>query len=788
MGKRVIFTLLDGSLAQGFPVVLRIWDDDAPPNAELQIYGQLPPSPKISTSLSKWQQDFHHRVENLPSHQFRSHRATARRKGQSFSDSSARQLKNDLNQWLNSGLLEWKIIRDSLQQHLSLDDEIRVILQTQALQLRQLPWQAWELFDTHYSKAEIALGATKYQSSGKIPVATKKVRILAVLGNSHNINIQFDRQVLERLQAQGAEIKFLQKPSKKHLIEQLWDEKGWHIFFFAGHSFTGEDGIGWFEINQGESLEIDELKNALSKAIECGLQLAIFNSCDGLGLANQLAYLHLPQSLVMREPVPDSVAQEFLRHFLTAFAGGKSLYAAVREARKKLEDNWNKDYPGVSWLPVICQNSPDLPLTWKQLQYQTDNPALPAIEAPKKHLAARIFSHPVLIASLAVTALVLGVRHQGWLQRLELPAFDQMLLLRADDKPDPRILVITIDRADLQYQDSMGMERKGSLSDAALTQVLDKLEPHQPRVIGLDIFHDFPFSHQQARLASRLRDQGNFIAVCKHNLGDEGVQPPPGVPQDQDRLGFADLAVDNDSVIRRHLLAVADYRNSPCSTQISLSLRLALRYLMLEGLDIQLHRTSDGNLQLVNTKLKLLKGNAVGYQQLGGEQMLLNYRTRDPQKVASTVTLTKILTGDFNPKLLEDRIVLIGVIDPSVRDLHYTPYSIIGQPNQEMPGVFVQAQMVSQLVGAVLDRRPLLGVLPVWGDAVLIWGSSLVGGAIAWRIRSRLYLGVAVATVIVTLSSISFVFFVVESTLVPLVPSALALVATVGSVLVYQKF
>jgi hypothetical protein len=92
--------------------------------------------------------------------------------------------------------------------------------------------------------------------------------------------------------------------------------------------------------------------------------LAIFNSCDGLGLANQLADLGLPQSIVMREPIPDSVAQVFLTHFLDEFIGEKkSLYASVREARLSLE-RFEKDYPGVVWLPVICQNLTAEPLIW----------------------------------------------------------------------------------------------------------------------------------------------------------------------------------------------------------------------------------------------------------------------------------------------------------------------------------------------------------------------------------------------------------------------------------------
>jgi cysteine sulfinate desulfinase/cysteine desulfurase-like protein len=41
----------------------------------------------------------------------------------------------------------------------------------------------------------------------------------------------------------------------------------------------------------------------------------------------------------MREPVPDIVAQEFLKHFLVAFSSGQSLHLAVREARQRLENS-----------------------------------------------------------------------------------------------------------------------------------------------------------------------------------------------------------------------------------------------------------------------------------------------------------------------------------------------------------------------------------------------------------------------------------------------------------------
>jgi hypothetical protein len=78
-----------------------------------------------------------------------------------------------------------------------------------------------------------------------------------------------------------------------------------------------------------------------------------------LGLAAELISIQLPQAIVMREPVPDIIAQQFLKNFLVAFGSGLPLYRAVRSAREQLqglEDN----YPCASWLPVICQNPAEI--------------------------------------------------------------------------------------------------------------------------------------------------------------------------------------------------------------------------------------------------------------------------------------------------------------------------------------------------------------------------------------------------------------------------------------------
>ena len=68
----------------------------------------------------------------------------------------------------------------------------------------------------------------------------------------------------------------------------------------------------------------------------------------------------------MREEVVDQVAQKFLQYFLDLFASSKSLYISVGEAREKLQAMEGK-FPGASFLPVICQNSAQIPPSWEKL-------------------------------------------------------------------------------------------------------------------------------------------------------------------------------------------------------------------------------------------------------------------------------------------------------------------------------------------------------------------------------------------------------------------------------------
>ncbi|MEM1241156.1 MAG: CHAT domain-containing protein [Cyanobacteria bacterium P01_H01_bin.26] len=337
---------------------LVVFDDLGNPSQVVDSLSPMPP--QLSRAIDNWQRSFSQLVGT---------RRGTIKAGKTFSgncSNSAEAVRTAFTQWLNSQD-GWQRLQSYTQQAISHREEVQVNIQTIDERLRLLPWN--EAFATKHQQVETSISiAREFRRKGNLRVKPQ-VRILAVLGSPGEtrsaaelgpIDVNFDQQQLERTQARGAYIETLKQPSAQTLREALRDPDGWHIFFFAGHSKSQQDNsIGSVVLNSEEPpLGIDELKHELAIAIDNGLQLAIFNSCDGLGLASQLSELNLPQSIVMREPVPDDVAKDFLQQFLNAFSHNQSLFESVRRARQYLKEKWDvqNKYPGASWLPTIVRN------------------------------------------------------------------------------------------------------------------------------------------------------------------------------------------------------------------------------------------------------------------------------------------------------------------------------------------------------------------------------------------------------------------------------------------------
>lgn len=358
MNKLAIIKIERGHWEKGFPVSLQIGEDgsflDAPAS------GDLPGNLELLREYKQWRSLYYSLPNSLrldkPAEQVTNSSETIKECGE-----AAKRLSNSFNNWLDS--TEFNPIMKKLQRELNTKDNIRVVIQTDDLELRRLPWHSWDLFDS-YKSAEVALSASHFEDVTKAnqSKAQKQLKILAIIGNSEGIDVAKDREFLAKLP--NAKVEFLVEPERKEITTNLW-EKNWDLLFFAGHSNTEEE-TGVIYYNKEESMSLSELKGGLKRAIHGGLKLAIFNSCNGLGLARDLEDLHIPQTIVMREPVPDVVAQDFLKYFLREFSLGKSLYMAVRNARERLHDDWENRIPGASWLPTICQNLAAKPLLWQR--------------------------------------------------------------------------------------------------------------------------------------------------------------------------------------------------------------------------------------------------------------------------------------------------------------------------------------------------------------------------------------------------------------------------------------
>ncbi|NEQ99445.1 MAG: CHASE2 domain-containing protein, partial [Cyanothece sp. SIO2G6] len=260
---------------------------------------------------------------------------------------------------------------------------------------------------------------------------------------------------------------------------------------------------------------------------------------------------------------------------------------------------------------------------------------------------------PAAIAiGLSLTIIVIALRSIGLLEMWELSAFDHWMRSRPPEGADERLLLVTITEADVQSQP---IEERGaaSLADRTLAQLLTILEQGQPRVIGLDIYRQQRVDDQYPALAASLASNNQLFAICYY--GNPGVSPPPEIPAHQH--GFNNVLQDTDGVLRRQILAVTS--PSPCQNEYSLNWWLAANYLVQEGLE---WRNDDSYLRLGPVSFKRIQSSTGGYHHIdaNGHQILINYRATE--QIAETVTLQQVLSGQFDPSRVKDRIVLVGVI------------------------------------------------------------------------------------------------------------------------------
>ena len=336
----------------------------------------------------------------------------------------------------------------------------------------------------------------------------------------------------------------------------------------------------------------------------------------------------------------------------------------------------------------------------------------------------------ILLIAPGVASLVLAANFTGIFQLSEWIVLDHFFRLRPEESNVPRVVVVTIDEADLHQ---VG---KWPIPDAVLAELIDKLKRHQPRVIGLDLYRDLPVDPGHQDLIEVFKSTPNLIGVEKANGNPdrETVKPPPTLAS-RDQVGLADVILDEDGKVRRGLLSIR--LEGDHQIKLGLAAKLALSYLEQEGIRLQEADDTGRRWKLGRSVFKRFEKNDGGYvnADTGGYQILMNYRGL-PRNF-ETVSMTEVLEDSLQAEQVRDRIILIGAVATSLNDLHYTPYD----NSQRTAGVFIHANLISQIVSAALDGRPLLQVWPELLEWLWTLAWSGVGATASWALLQTRLLG-----------------------------------------------
>ncbi|MEH2215166.1 CHASE2 domain-containing protein [Nostoc sp.] len=379
--------------------------------------------------------------------------------------------------------------------------------------------------------------------------------------------------------------------------------------------------------------------------------------------------------------------------------------------------------------------------------------------------------HRELITAASVAVCVLLLHSIGLLQSLELAGLDQFFRLRPNEPPEDRITIVVIDEA---YLNEVG---SWPIPDAKVAQLLQKLNVHKPRAIGLDIYKNLPVEPGNQELRNAYQSIPNLIGIellANDNNKNFSVSPPPGLNQDQ--VGFNNVLYDLDGKVRRSLL----YWHIKSEVHESFALKLALLYLKSKGITPTKAKSDSEYLQLGKAAFTRFEANDGAYVGADdrGYQILSNFPKPKCQSSSRElcsfrqVSMRDVLADKVKANLIKDRIILIGSTAPSLPDFVFIPYSssLMGTA-KPVPGIQLQAYFISELISAAVDGRPLLKVWPDLVEYLWVFVWSYLGAVMIWRIRhaTRSLFSIVVCCFVLSVSA--YLAFFLYGWWIPLIPS-----------------
>ena len=394
------------------------------------------------------------------------------------------QLLSEFHHWLRSADLHEIRVKIAQATRNDAHPNVDVFLTCNPLDLARLPWEAWEIgteFSSSSSKIRIVRTPINRRETVSYPNLRRsgKASILVILGDETGLDFQAEKQAMIFLKS-VAQIEFIGwQPQesiaelKTKIVQTIASDPGWDILLFAGHSNETNLTGGEIAIAPNTALSISEIAQPLIIAKQRGLQFALFNSCNGLSIANKLIDLGLSQVAVMREPIHNQVAGEFLLEFIKALSEYQDVHESLITAAQHLKLENYLTYPSAYLIPsLFCHPE----ATLFRLQASGIKRFIQYWQPSRKEAIAISI---LLGLSLILPVQTFLLQWRVWVQAVYRDATNQSI---TSTNPPP-VLLVQID------EDSI---IKAKIPDPKpidyqyLASLIDRLTADKAKVIGID--------------------------------------------------------------------------------------------------------------------------------------------------------------------------------------------------------------------------------------------------------------------------------------------------------------
>jgi adenylate cyclase len=308
----------------------------------------------------------------------------------------------------------------------------------------------------------------------------------------------------------------------------------------------------------------------------------------------------------------------------------------------------------------------------------------------------------VLLAAVAVSAIAIAIvcYATGIAHETELSTVDTRFSIRGEEDPGDDIVVVEID--DVTFDE---LDLRFPFPRSLHGRVIDAISAGGPKAIAYDIEFREPTQVREdnALITAVARAGPDKVVLADTQPNAEGESGVFGGQEVLDRIGAragnTQLGDDSDGVRRRVPYEVGGLKTFPL------------------------------------VAAEVAEGSEIKEDDLGGESAWIDFA--GPPGTYPAVSFSRVLNGEVDPQTFADKIVVVGVSDPSFKDI--TPTST-ASGDEPMSGQEAHANAIA----TALEGFPLQSA-PLGFDLLLIALMGMVAPAACYRLPTLRALGLALA-------------------------------------------